>query len=163
MRRDRLAVYGTVGIILALTLATGPVVSLLSVPEGGAGATGGLGNGTASVSVVEAPDRAELVAGEYGNVHYLRVPESTIVATNVTGSPLLTASIDVDSLGYSRSSIFVVRETRDGTQTVEIERAPLNSTRIDRTVYEGRYQLVLRDDTGRTVVYDEPITIEVTG
>ena len=162
MRRDRLAVSGTVGLILALTLATGPVVSLIAVPEGGAGATGGLGNGTASVSVVEAPDRAELVAGDYGNVHYLQVPESTVVARNVTGSPLLTASINIDSLGYSRSSIFVLRETEDGAQTVEIERAPLNSTRIDRGIYEGRYQLVLRDDTGSTVVYDEPITIEVT-
>jgi|GEM_PF-2513551 len=163
MRHDRVAVWGTTAVIVALTLATAPSVGVLSVPAGGVGSGPALGSGSADVVVHSTPDRATLRAGDYGDVYYLSAPPATVTPSNVTGAPILTASIDVDGLGYSRSSVFVLDATRGDRQRVQIERAPLNSTQIDRSTYDGRYRLVLHDDAGRTVIVDEPIVVEVTG
>jgi len=161
MRHDRLAVVCTLAVIVALTLATGPSIGLLTVPEGGVGTEAAIGTGSAIVEVQTAPGRANLTAGDYGDVHYLEVPDAEIAVERAAGAPLVTASIDVDELGFSRSSVYVLRETRDGTRTVSIDRGSLDSSRVDSDSYEGRYRLVIRDDGGKRVLYDEPITIEV--
>lgn len=163
MRPDRLAVFSTVCLLVLVTLATGPQLGLLSVPEGGLGGADDPGTGSADLEVVSAPERATLEADEFGDVHHLTVPETTVAVSNVTGAPLLTLSVDLPDLGYRRSSVFAIPSRQGPTQSYAVERAALESDRLDRDAYEGILRIVLRDDAGRTVVYEEPITVEVVG
>jgi hypothetical protein len=160
MSSGRVAVYGTATLIVLLSLASGPYIGLLTIPQDEPGG-GSLGTGTADVAAVAVPDRAALTAGQYGNVHYLTVPAATVNVSNASGSPLLTLSIDIDDLGYSRSTVYVLGTSGDGPRSVSIERSSLNSTDITGNSYEGQYRMVLRDDRGTTVVANETVSVEV--
>lgn len=162
MRLDRAAAYGCAAVIVLLALTTGPHVGLYSVPAGGMGGNGpALGSGSADVTVLEAPERAELEAGEYGDVHYLSVPPVSVRTANVTGAPLLTASIGVDDLGFSRSSVFTLQPGDRQTREITTDRVALENETIERSTYDAHLQLVVRDDEGKRTVYDEPIVVEV--
>lgn len=163
MRTDRVAAFGTAATIVLLVLATGPQVGLLSIPEEGLAGGPAPGSGSATVSVIDAPDRAELAAGRYGDVHYLSVPPTTVRTSNVTGAPLLTASIEVEALGFSRSSVYTLQPEGPATRTVSIERAALEAATVDEATYDGRLRLVVRDDSGSETIYDEPVAVEVSG
>lgn len=162
MHRDDLAVYSVAGLVVILTLATGPHLSLLSIPEGGFGSGSAIGNGHAQLAVIDPPDRATLEPADYADTHHLRVPETSVSVSNVEGAPLLTVSIDIDELGYSRSSVFTLREQSSGTRSYGIEDGSIDSDRIHEDTYEGTLRFVLRDDDGRSVLSESPITIEVT-
>lgn len=163
MQPDRVGVMATAAIVVVLALATGPLVGVLAVPKGGLGGGATPGSGSADVAVVSAPDGAVLEAGEYGELHYLTVPATTVSVSNVSGAPLLTASLDIDEIGWSRSSVFRLSPSNDGTRTYRLEGGSVESADLDRGSYDGRLRFVLRDDDGRTVIYDEPIVVEVTG
>lgn len=163
MRPDRLAVFSTLGLVVLVVVATGPQLALVPVPESGLGGAADPGTGTADLEVLSAPDRATLEADEFGDVHYLTVPEATVAVSNVTGAPLLTASVDLPALGYRRSSLFAIQGRQGAARNYGVERAALDSDRLDRDAYDGTLRIVLRDDDGRTVVYEEPITVEVVG
>lgn len=163
MQPDRLAVFSVVGLVTFVTVATGPHLALLSIPEGGLGGGATPGSGSANLTVLSAPDSATLEAEEYGEVHYLRVPETTVAVSAVTGAPLLTLSIDIPALGFRRSSVFTVGKTGGQTRTFGVERVAIESDRLDQSTYEGTLLIVLRNDDGRTVLYEDDVTVEVEG
>lgn len=162
MHPDRLAVFSAAGLLVLVGVATGPQLALISIPEGGLGAGPDPGSGSADLEVISAPERAAFEADEYGDVHFLNVPDTTVAVSNVTGAPLLTLSLEIPALGFQRSSLFTVDGSRH-TGTYGIERVAVDSGRLDQDVYDGIFRMVLRDDDGRTVVYEHRITVEVEG
>ncbi|WP_340100243.1 hypothetical protein [Salinibaculum salinum] len=161
MDRGALVVSIVTAIILLATAATG--TPLWTVPEAGADQAP-LGQGSASVSVVSMPDTATLDPGRQGgDVYYLRVPDATVDVSQLRGNPILTYSIDIDGLGYSTSSVNALANTGEGQTSLSISDVALEEDRLTQDRYEGELRLVLRGDGEETVVYSEPITIEVTG
>jgi len=158
MDRTRGVTYATVAVVVAVTVATGPV-GLLAVPE--PGTDGALGTGNATVSVVSAPEDVRIEGGEYGtDTLNLRVSEAVLDVDSVSGNPLLTYAIDIDELGYSRSSVHVLGPAQEGRIRVGIDRATFEASEITADRYEGRLRLVLRGNETRTI-YSEPVTVAV--
>ena len=96
------AILATVAILLGAA-ATGPAVGLLQVPDA---APAALGTGLADLELRSVPGGATLTPGTYTDVHRLVVPAIQARLGAVSGTPTVTASIDVDDLGFSRSSVF---------------------------------------------------------
>lgn len=153
------ALVFAVGLVLALTLVTGPL-GPLSVPDAGPDV---LATGGATVSVESVPDGATLTPGTYTDVHYLEIPEVVLHVTDVRGSPLVSTSLSIQQLGYSRSSAFVLDEGMEGRRAFTIERSTVESSRVENETYHGRLRVVLRADSGSQTLVDRNVTVEVTG
>jgi hypothetical protein len=152
------AVLATVAILLGAA-TTGPAVGLLRVPDAGPTA---LGTGQADLDVRSVPERATLTRGAYTDVHRLVVPAIGARLDAVSGSPTVTASVDVDEFGFSRSSVFALDAGSTGDRSFEISPTTIESHRVQQDAYRGRLRLVLRDGGGSTVLVDQPIRIVVT-
>lgn len=163
MQPDRLAVVSVAGLVVLLAVATGPQVGLLSIPEGGFGADAAPGEGTARLEVVSPPERATLVPADYADLHYIQITDPEVAVLAVSGAPLLTVTVAIPSLGYSRSSVFTIAEQGSEIRSYGIEGGAIASGRLDRDTYDGTVRLVLRDDAGETVLYEDRIAVEVTG
>jgi hypothetical protein len=159
MDRSRGLVYATVAVLVVVTAATGPL-GLFAVPAPADGSTANIGTGDATLSVVSTPERVRLVAGSLdSSPYYLRVPDSVLSVESVRGRPLLTYSLDIDGLGYSRSSVHTIEEP--GRVAVSMERTALEPETVTDGSYAGRLQLVLRGtDTERTV-HEQPVRVVV--
>lgn len=150
------AVLAAVAVVLG-ALATGPAVGLVNVPEAGPGE---LGTGQADLAVRFVPEQATLTPGTYTDVHRLDVPAVEAELRSVSGTPAVTASLDLDELGFSRSSVFAL-DGSTGDRSFRISRTSIESHRIQNDSYAGRLRLVLRDSQGTTVLVDEPIRVVV--
>ncbi|WP_302082448.1 hypothetical protein [Salinibaculum rarum] len=160
MTPGRVVVFAAVGLMVLATAATG--TPLWTVPDRG-GDQGPLGQGTAEVTVVSMPDTATLDPGRQGgNVYYLRVPSATVDISQLRGNPIVTYSISIEGLGYGTSAVNGLERMGEGQANFSIESAALEGERISNGSYEGELRLVLRGDNGETVLYSEPITVEVT-
>lgn len=142
--------------LLCFAAATGPAVGLLDVPDP---APAALGTGDASVEVVSVPETARLEAGTYTDVHELLVPPVVADVSALSGAPTLTASVDLPRLGFTRSSVYILRST--GRQTVRVRPTTFDAERIRNDSYPGRLRVVLRDGAGERVLVDRPIRVEV--
>lgn len=163
MTVDRLIALFVAGFVVLVAVATSPYVGLVSIPEGGLGGGGVPGTGSADIAVVSAPDRATLQADRFSEVHTLRVPAAELSVSAVTGEPLLTMSVEIPSLGYQRSSLYAIADQAETNRSFHVERSTIDSSAIDRESYPGTLRIVLRDGDGRTVVYEDRISIRVTG
>jgi hypothetical protein len=152
------AVLVAIAILLGAA-ATGPAVGLLEVPDGGPEE---LGTGHAALEIRSLPERATLAQGTYTDVHRLAVPAIEAELISVSRTPTVTASIDVDGLGFSRSSVFALDGSSTGDRSFAISPTTIKSHRVQRNSYRGQLRLVLRDGGGSTVLVDEPIRIVVT-
>jgi hypothetical protein len=160
MERSRVAVYATVAVIVAVTVASGPLVGAVTVPEGGvSGPAPGTGNAT--VSVVSMPDRVTLEPGAYDtDVYYLEVPDAVVDVSAVTGKPVLTYSLSVPEL-KSRSSVFFLQPGEQGRTELSMDRLSFDPAAVDREQYTGELRLVLRGSGGKLTLYSEPVVVEV--
>lgn len=159
MTSGRTIVVGAVGIILLVTAASG--TPLWTVPAQGSGQPP-IGSGSASVSVVSAPDRATLDPGRQGgDLYYLNVPDTEVEIAQLRGNPLLAYAIDIDKLGYSRSSVTGLATAGDGSASLSLSQDTLDGERLTQDQYDGTLRLVLRGDGEERVLYDRDITVEV--
>ena len=162
MERSRAAVYATVAVIVLVTVASGPLVGAVTVPEGGVSGPDP-GTGAATVSVVSVPDRATLEPGEYDtDVSYLEVPDAVVDVSAVTGTPVLTYSLSVPEL-KSRSSVFFLKPGAEGRMELSMDRLSFDPDTVDREQYTGRLRLVMRGADGEQTLYERPIVVEVEG
>ena len=152
------AVLAAVAILLG-AVATGPAVGLLQVPDAGPAE---LGTGHADLELSSVPEAATLSPGTYTDVHRLVVPEIRADLRSVSGTPTVTASVDVDDLGFSRSSVFALEGGSAGDHSFAISPTTIDSARVQNDSYPGRLRLVLRDGRGSTVLVDESIRVVVT-
>lgn len=158
MQPGRTIVLSVAGLIFLVTAVT--ATPLWDVPDYNTGQAP-LGQGTATVSVVSAPERATIEPGRQGGgVYYLRVPDAEVEVTQLRGNPLVTYSIKIDEMGKARSTAHALGSAGNGRTELSIEPMTVDADELDRQRYEGRLRLVVRGDE-ETVVYSEPITIEV--
>ena len=159
MTSGRTVVVGAVGVILLVTAASG--TPLWTVPAQGSGQSP-LGSGSASVSLVSAPETATLDPGRQGgDLYYLNVPDATVEIAQLRGNPTLTYSLSIDGLGYSRSSVTGLATVGEGDASLSLAQDTLREGRLTQDQYEGRLRLVLRGDGGEQVLSNRTVTVEV--
>ena len=153
----RVALAVAAGIILLLTLATGPFGPLaLST----AGETATPGTGSAEVSVVSAPETVTLTSAQHGaSGFYLQVPAAVVEVTDLQGNPILEYSLTVDELGYARTTVHFLADSGEGRQTVVLERDHLDRD-PDRETYEGQIELIVRGEN-KTVLLDREVEVRI--
>jgi len=146
-------------VIVLVSLLTGPTLGLIAVPTE---EPRELGTGSATLTVESMPDSATLRADSYTDVHRLDVSPPVLSVSDVDGSPLITVSINVDRLEFSQGSVYTLEPGMEGHHSFPIRRSSIDSAEIDEESYEARVRVVLRDDSGRTVLDERNVTVEVT-
>ncbi len=156
----RSVVLAVAGVIVLVAVATGPL-GVLTVPSGQSEQAPGTGNAT--VRVVSTPDQPTIEPGQQGgDVYYLSVPDAGLEVSDLHGNPVLTYSITVEELGYTRSSVFFLGQQGEGTRTVSLERSTLEENRLDADTYRAQVELVVRANDTERSVYNETTTVEVS-
>ena len=160
MDLSRVAVYATVAFILGTAVASGPLVSAVSVPEGGL--TGPEpGTGDATVTVVSGPSDAAIERGEFDTgAYYLDPPTLAVDLEAVSGQPVLTYSVSVDGLQTSSAVYFVTGED-SGRMELTVDEEAFDPDEITESEYTGEVRLVLRGSNTEQTIYREPITVQV--
>ncbi|WP_123537134.1 hypothetical protein [Halosimplex salinum] len=160
MNRARVLVYGTAAVILAVTLVSGPAVGFvdLTTPRYD---TSGLGEGNATVDRIDAPDSVTLERGYQSESYYLTVPDAKIRLASLSGKPTVAYGVDIPAFGYSRSTTHFLSEGTSGWVELSLQSDTLGSDTVTADAYEGTISIVLRDSSGKTVLYEEPVTVEV--
>ena len=159
MDTTRTVVALTVGLIVLVTAASG--TPLFSLPEGGFGADSP-GQGTATVTVVSVPDRVTVEAGRQGgNVYYLRVPDAEVDVVDLRGNPILDYSVDIQALGFKRSSVHLLGSAGEGRLSVSLSETTLDPGQFEREAYDARIELVVRGSEGGRTIYAGNATVEV--
>lgn len=157
----RWVVAVTVVIIVAVTLATGPRVGLLTVPD--QRATDSLGEGNATVTVTSVPETLTLEYGRYGNDEYhLRVPDARVEVANLSGNPILNYNVAITNL-TSGSSLHFLGEKGEGPLGLSYASTAFDPERIEQERYDARLKLVLRTNGTERLIYNESATVEVEG
>jgi hypothetical protein len=154
---ERGVVAATAIVIVAVAVATGPLglVGLsteeLTTPE----------TGNATISVGTISDTATLTAGQQGTDFFVfHTPDATIEVSDLRGNPILEYSLDIEVLGYKRTSVYFLDSHGEGQLTLSFNRDTLDSARIDRDSYDATLAVTLRGETERTV-FERPVTVEV--
>jgi hypothetical protein len=77
------------------------------------------------------------------------------------GNPLLTYTVDIDGLGYSRSSVTGLASLGTGTASLSLSADTLEGERLAEDRYDGQLRLVFRGDGEERVLYDRTVTVGV--
>lgn len=158
MNRERVVLVATVGLLLGVTFASGPLIGVsLTEPESFAP-----GSGTVEASVAATPDTATLKRASHGGgVYYLRADPIPVEVSNVSGQPSLGYEIVVPDLGHASSSVTFLDEEREGTLQLEFDPSTIEEDRVDRESYDGELRVVATDSSGRRVLAETNVTVEV--
>jgi len=160
MERSTALVYATVAVIVGVTVVSGPSVGLVDLTTPRADTTG-LGQGNATIDRVEAPDRVRLDRGFQSESYRLEVPDARVHVAAVSGRPILNYRIEIDGMGYSRTSTFFLDGDDTGWKTLSFEGATLGTDEVTRDSYNGTLSVVVRASDTETVVYRASVPVEV--
>lgn len=157
-------VGGTVALLLAVTLLSGPLVGAVDLTPDREEREFAPGAGTVEASVVSVPSNATLDRGAYGSgAYYLRVPEATVDVAAVTGQPMLVYKLRIPELGYVRGTTHFLDESSTGRRTIALDEATLAPEEIDRDRYRGELLVLTRTDSGDRTISRTNVTVEVRG
>ena len=158
MNRERAVLVATMGILLGVTVASGPLVGV-SLTESKSFAPG---SGSVEATVTETPETATLQRANHGGgVYLLRAAPIAIEVTSVTGQPSLTYEIAVPALGHTTASITFLEADAAGAVRLEFDPSTLEADRIDADQYDGVLTVVANDDGGERVLAETNVTVEV--
>jgi hypothetical protein len=160
MDRSGALVYATVGVILAVTLLSGPAIGLVDLTTPRYDMTG-LGEGSITVDRVDAPSAVLLERGYQSQSYYLTVPDARVNVTAISGRPTVAYGIDIDALGYSRSTTHFLSPDDTGWVSLSVREDTLPDANVDASSYDGRLTLVARAGNETTVLHDGHVTVEV--
>lgn len=162
MHTERGVVYGVLGLVLATTLVSGPLVGPVDFTT--APAQQSLGNGSATVDDVSLPANTEITSGRFGaGEYYVDVPDATVSLVDVTGTPLLAYQFSIPALGYSRSTTHFVTSSETGTYGLSLERDAFEPSRVEKQTYDGAVTVFLRSNESERRLAERNVTVEVTG
>jgi hypothetical protein len=158
MNRERAVLVATVGLLLGVTFASGPLVGVsLTEPRSFAP-----GSGSVAASVAETPETATLERASHGGeVYYLRADPITVDVANVTGQPSLTYELAVSGLGHKSASVTFLDEGEEGTLRLAFDPSTLEADRVEAEQYDGVLRVIATDDAGRRVLAETNVTVEV--
>jgi hypothetical protein len=143
-------------VVLAVTLASGPLVGVSLTDE--SAADGGPSHVSASVDSV--PDRATLEADRHNDeLYHLRADPVYVTAANVSGRPTVVYRLEVPELNHTRSTGTLLLES--GTYEVGFDPSSIEAERVDAERYEGHLVVKAFDADGDRVLVERTITVEV--
>lgn len=146
-----------VGLVLALTLATGPVGLIEITDREGAQ---NLGSGTVSATVLDEPDRITLEPTDDGQRLYtVSVPEIRVELSEVSGNPLLSYALSLDEIGFGTESVQLLEGASHQTVTMELSTDPLQQHEVEQLTEAG-LTLRVRADSDR-VLFEKTVPVEV--
>lgn len=158
----RAVVLATAGVVVVLTLLTGPWVGLIAVPADGGLGGEGLATGNATLTDVEFPGDPTISTGQYEAGQFvLRTGDVGVRVSNVTGRPLLSYKLEVEGLDYTRSSLIVLEPGMEGPRSIQLARATLPASAVDRDSYPGELRLILRGDGPDREIAATNVTVAV--
>ncbi|MEF8977175.1 MAG: hypothetical protein V5A21_13190 [Halapricum sp.] len=161
MDETRLAVYGVTGLILAVTLLSGPLVGAVDLTEEST-CDAPVGSGSATVTVDSLPEKATISKGKFGSeVYYLDVPDGQATVANVSGQPLLSYDLSIPEMGFSAGPTLFLCDGQSATQTLSIRKSTFEEEDIQADSYNATLSVTLRADGSETVVREKSITVEV--
>lgn len=162
MPSTRGLVLGVVGVIVVTTVVSGPLVPGISLTEP-AEATA-YGEGNATISDVTFPERATFERASFGAQNYhLTVPPTTLQFSSLSGSPILSYRLEIESLNYTRTTTHFLGPSTGDAYRLTMQSDTFAVDRITASSYEGRLSVVKRDSSGDAVVAEGTVTVEVIG
>lgn len=164
MEPGRLAVYGTLTVVVVLTLLSGPIVEPIDFTDDSGGITDDFGNGSADVAVVSFPDSVTLSEGRYGSgQYYLRVPDATYSLSNVTGQPSIVYSLELDGPDkyYTTSQTEFVTDANAGQRRIRIGETVFDRDELRSDRYNATVTLLVRGGSEETVLRERTYDVEV--
>lgn len=158
MNRERAVLVVTMGLLLGVTLASGPLVGVsLTASE-----SFDPGSGTIEASVAGTPETVTLQRASHGGgVYHLRADPIAVRVTSVTGQPSLTYELAVPALGHTTSSITFLDGDAEGAVRLAFDPSTLAAERIDADRYDGTLSVIANDDGGERVLTETNVTVEV--
>ena len=160
MNRERAVLAATVGIILAVTVVSGPLVGVSLTSE----QSFDPGSGSVDATVVSAPDTATLKQGSHGaGVYYLRADPVDLEVTNVSGQPSIIYELYLPEQGYTASSLTFIDDEATGEVAVEFDPVTMEADRVDADAYDAVLRVLVNDDRGERPVLERDVTVEVVG
>jgi hypothetical protein len=164
MDRSHVLAAVSVSVILCVTLLSGPAVGVLDLTRERVD-TAGIGEGNVTVDAVDAPDTATFERAVASESYYLEVPAARVHLASVSGRPTLSYRLEIHELGYTRGSTHFLDadDADDGWIAVSLERDTFSGDRITESAYDGTLSVVIRYNDTERVVYEEPVTVAVTG
>lgn len=162
MNRAGSVVWGTVLVVVAVGVLSGPLVGAVDLtteppdPEA-------LGTGAATVDVESVPTDARLDETAYSGAYALEIPAATVAVSNVTGEPMLVYRLRIPELGAQRSTVFFLDGETEGELALSIESESVDAERITQDEYDAELRLLLRADGDDEVLHESDVTVEVSG
>lgn len=157
----RASVWTAVGLILAVTLVSGPLVGAVDLTHERENEAAP-GSGSANATVVSVPDRVVLDKGAYGSgSYYLQVPDAVVNLTHVSSQPLLVYKLYIRELGYSHGTTHFLSPRNEGRMSVSLSRDALAPEEIQQDRYRGELLLLVRDDSGDQTLAAKNVTVLV--
>lgn len=161
METERAAVYGVIGLVLATTLVSGPIVGAVDFTT--ATDNPAYGGSNATLHGVSLPESAELGQGRYGAGEYiLRVADATITVDEVVGGPVLAYRISIPSMEYSRTTTHFITAANTGPYAVSMADDSLATSMVENHSYQGQLFVFLRSNGTERRLAERNITVEVT-
>lgn len=156
----------TVGIIVATTVLSGPLVGavdLTTEPNGEERLLEATTHGI-TVQVIEEPKGPVVLdRGEFGNdVYRLLVPPVTVRVTNVQGNPTVTYKVRIFGLGYTRVGSYILdADTSPDERTLEVTETTFPPERVTESQYNATLSVTVHDTAGSRVVFQTNTTVVV--
>lgn len=160
MNASRLAVYSTVAVIFAVTVASGPLVGAIDVTDRGYDSSG-LGQGNVTVRAVEAPTTGQLDSEFGAEEFYLKIPDATIRVENVTGKPIVSYRISIPGLGHTQAATHFLGESDAGAIQLSLAQQSFQPDAVTEDEYDGELSVLVRRNDQKRTVYSDSITVEV--
>jgi hypothetical protein len=159
MDRSELAVWGAVALICCVPVLSGPVVGLVDLTKA---PLEGVGDGSATIDDVQAPDTARFDRALSSDSYVLKVPDARIHVAAIEGRPLVSYKISIPAMQYSRATTHFLSTDDTGWVDISLARETFGPANVTQSSYEAELSLILRVNDTKQVLHDDPITVEVT-
>ena len=159
MDRERGAILAVCGIIALTAVAFGPLVSGLSLEDASDSQSESTDRGSLTVESVSFPSTALIEPTSYGAAnHYVSAPPATVRIDSISGSPLLSYQLRIESLGVQLSTVHFLDETTDPAYEVTIDPATMDLDLGDEE-YTGELSIIVIDSSGRRTVANQTVPV----
>ena len=159
MNRSGLLVWGAVVLICCVPVLSGPVVGVVDLMEA---PLDGVGDGSATIDAVEAPDTGRFDRALSSDSYVLKVPDARIHVAAIEGRPLVSYKLSIPAMQYSRATTHFLSADDAGWVDISLASETFSPNRVDQSTYEANLSLVLRVNDTKEILHDGPITLEVT-
>jgi len=143
---------------VTVAVVSGPAVGLVDLTTRD---LAGLGEGSATIDEVSAPETARFDRAFSSDSYVLEVPDARVHVAAIEGRPLVAYKVSVPEMGYSRSTTHFLDSDDSGWVALSIRSETFPSERIDRSGYEAELSIVLRVDDTEETLHEAQIPLEV--